>query len=87
MADITAAQITNKYHGQMGPLKVWFAKVQGDGSGVTIPTPFSRIVNVQCYNIDDTSAIPAISSTSGGTITYASAPTSTKYHYLMVVGI
>lgn len=85
MADIPAANITEKTHNVCGAVKVWTAKVKGDGSGVTIPVPFSRVTCVTTGNIDDTTAIPGIVFASG-VLTYSSAPTSGKYHWLRVEG-
>ena len=85
MADIPAANITEALHISMGTLKGWKAKVKGDGTGVTISVPFARVEACWTGNIDDSSAIPAISASSG-VLTYASAPTINKYHYLFVVG-
>lgn len=86
MADITASQITGKMHFTIGGARMWVAKVQGDGSGTTIPVPFSRVFSVATANIDDTSAVPGVSFASG-VLTYAAAPTSTKYHYITIIGI
>ena len=85
MADIPTANITEKTHNVAGAVKSWSAKVKGDGTGVTIPVPFSRVTSVVTGNIDDTSAIPGISFASG-VLTYAAAPTNTKYHWLKVEG-
>jgi hypothetical protein len=86
MADIPAANLTEQLHFNMGSLKAWKVKVKGDGTGVTINTPFSRVEFYFTQSIDDT-AIPATTiSESGGTLTYAAAPTSTKYHTLVVAG-
>ena len=85
MADIPAANITKTLHFNMGTLKAWKALVKGDGTGVTISVPFSRVEVYWTQNIDDTSAIPAISESSR-VLTYAGAPTINKYHWLFVAG-
>ena len=83
MADIAAAKITNTLHFSMGTLKAWKAKVKGD-TGTTIPLPFSRVEGFWIQNIDESAALKA--SESGGVLTYASAPTTNLYHWLVVVG-
>ena len=85
MADIPAANITKTLHFNMGSLKGWKALIKGDGTGVTVNVPFLRVEGCWTQNIDDSSAIPAISA-SGGILTYASAPTINKYHWLFVAG-
>lgn len=85
MADIPVANITEKHLNVSGNVKVWSAKVKGDGSGVTVPIPMTGVFNVLTGNIDDSSAIPGISFASG-VLTYASAPTINKYHYVRVEG-
>jgi hypothetical protein len=69
----------------MGNKLLWKAKIQGDGSDTTVSVPLTTVDCWWAYNIDDTSAIPAISG-SGTTLTYAAAPTSTKYHWLYAIG-
>lgn len=85
MADIPDANVTHKLHINLGTLKCWKAKVKGDGTGTTISVPFGRVEIYWTQNIDDTSAIPAITESSN-VLTYAAAPTNNKYHWLFVAG-
>ena len=84
MADIPATSITKRLHFSMGTLKGWKALVTGDGTGVTITTPFGRVEAYWIGNVSDTS-IAAISESSG-VLTYATAPTINCAHWLFVVG-
>lgn len=86
MADLPAASITLAGFFTFGNLKGWKALIKGDGTGVTIKVPLSRIEGYWTQSVDDTT-IPAPSiSYSGSTITYSTTPTNTKYHWLFVVG-
>ena len=85
MADITAANITLQERLTLGNKLMWKAKVKGDGSGVTIPVPLGKVEGWWTKNIDDTSAIPAISGATN-ILTYASAPTTNKYHWVFAIG-
>jgi hypothetical protein len=85
MADIPAANLVKTWN-TAGKFKQLICKVKGDGTGVTIPTGLKNIVGHAVGNIDESDGYnPAISFASG-IITYATAPTSTKYHYLFVWG-
>jgi len=86
MADLPAANLTEQLHFSMGTLKAWKVKVKGDGTGVTVNVPFSRVEFVLTQPIDD-STIPApVISASGGILTYAVTPTTNTYHWLIVAG-
>lgn len=85
MADIPAANVDLKLHVNIGSLKMWKARVKGDGVGTTLKVPMGRVEGYWTQNIDDTTDIPRISESSL-TLTYASAPTSGKYHWLFVIG-
>jgi len=85
LADIPDANVTEARHHILGNVKAWTAKIKGDGTGTTLNVPFKIVVGAFTGNIDDTSAIPGISF-ADGVITYASAPTSSKYHWLMILG-
>lgn len=85
MADIPAANITLQERFILGNKLLWKAKVKSDGTGVTIPVPLGRLDGWWTKNIDDTSAIPAVSGSSN-IITYASSPTINKVHWLYVIG-
>jgi len=84
MADIPAANIDKKLHFSMGTLKGWKARVKGDGAGVTISVPFSRVEGYWVCTIDETTAHKI--SESSGVLTYAAAPSNGLYHWLFVVG-
>jgi hypothetical protein len=85
VADIPAANITLQERLTLGNKLLWTAKVKGDGTGVTIPVPLGKVQKWWTKNIDDTSAIPAITGATN-ILTYASAPTSNKSHNLFVIG-
>ena len=85
MADIPTANIDYAERITLGNKLMWKARIKGDGSGVTVPVPLGRIEGYWICNIDDTSAIPAISWATN-ILTYAAAPTNTKYHWLFVIG-
>lgn len=68
-----------------GNFVLYTAKIKGDGSDTTLYVPLKKVVAVWTGNIDDTSAIPAISA-SANLLTYAAAPTSTKYHWVCALG-
>lgn len=86
MADIPAANITLKERISVGNLTLWKAKIYGDGTGVTVPTPITRIMGTWVGNIDETAGYSPALSTSGNVVTYGAAPTNTKYHWLYVLG-
>jgi hypothetical protein len=85
MADFPEANVDLKLHVNFGNAKMWKARVKGDGAGTTLVVPLGRIEGYWTQNIDDTSAIPRISH-ADSTLTYNSAPTNTKYHWLFVIG-
>lgn len=68
-----------------GNFVLYTCKVKGDGADTTHYVPLKKVVAIATGNIDDTSAIPGISA-SDNLLTYAAAPTSTKYHWLWVLG-
>ena len=80
-----AFTISNINKTLMGNFLVYLCKVRGDGADTTISIPMKKAVAAFTTNIDDTSAIPGVS-VSDNVVTYAAAPTSTKFHYLMVIG-
>jgi hypothetical protein len=95
MADIAAANIGAWEWVGSGNKYLVVSKVKGDGTGVTVPTPLHCINAAWTQAIDDIdgstklSAVTGISISSSahdGIITYASAPTSDKYHWLFVLG-
>lgn len=86
MADIPAANITNKVPNVCGALKMWQAKVKGDGSGVTLPVPFARVTGHAVGNIDETAGYNPQISFASGVITYGAAPTNGAYHWLTLWG-
>lgn len=69
----------------LGNFMLYIAKVKGDGSDTTVYVPLKKVVAVWTGNIDDTTAIPAISA-SANLLTYAAAPTNLKYHWLCALG-
>ena len=83
MADIAAAKITERLFFNLGSLKAWKAKVQGD-TGTTITLPFGRVEGYWFKNIDESAALKATES--AGVLTYGSAPTTDLFHWLIVVG-
>jgi hypothetical protein len=85
MADVPTANVTLQERLVLGNKLLWSAKVKGDGTGVTIPVPLGKAEKCWTKNIDDTSAIPAITMATN-IVTYASAPTINKVHYLFVLG-
>lgn len=87
MAAIPDANVTNRTHGQCGPIKVWIAKVKGDGSGTTFKVPFARVMGTAVGNIDETAGYNPQISASGNTLTYGAAPTNNLYHWLYVFGV
>jgi hypothetical protein len=86
MADITSTYITDKVHNVCGSVKMWSAKVKGDGSGVTIPVPFSRVISHAVGNITETAGYNPLISFASGVITYGTAPTNGAYHWLTLWG-
>ena len=86
MADLPAASLTEQLFFSFGTLKGWKVKVKGDGTGVTINVPFSRVEFCFTQPIDDTTIPAPVISASGGILTYAVTPTNTKYHWLIVAG-
>ena len=89
MADIAAANIGAWERSSWGNKYCCYAKIKGDGTGVTVQVPLGRIEAAWTNAIDDVTAnvsiVPGIS-VSGRTVTYAAAPTQNKYHYLFAVG-
>ena len=86
MADLPAANIDKILHFSMGTLKAWKARIKGDGSGVTVNVPFTRVEFLVTQSIDDATIPAPVISASGGTITYAVTPTNGTYHWLVVAG-
>lgn len=86
MADIPAANVVKQSYNVIGNQVLVVYKVTGDGSGVTIPTHVGRIVSAWVGNSTETAGYSPQISFSGNTITYAAAPTSSKIHYLHVLG-
>jgi len=86
MADLPAASITCQSRTLMGNFVVWIAKIQGDGTGVTLRAPVGRIVGYWTCSIDDTTIPAPTISYSENQLTYSTTPTNTKYHWLFVIG-
>lgn len=86
MADIPAANITLKERISLGSAILFKCMVKGDGSGVTIPVPLSRITGTWVGNIDEAAGYNPQISTSTNIVTYAAAPTNNKYHWLFCMG-
>ena len=90
MAAITAANITPVSRTNSGGLYHLVYKVKGDGSGTSIVVGLSRIIGHAVGDIDETAGYnPKIAYTNaagGAKVTYATAPTINKYHFLHLWG-
>ena len=80
-----AFTVTEENKTLCGNFVLYTAKIQGDGADTTLYVPLKKVVAAWTGNIDDTSAIPGITA-SANLLTYAAAPTSTKYHYVFALG-
>lgn len=91
MADIAADHTGAWERVSMGNKIMEFAKIEGDGSGVTVRTRMGHPQAGWVQAIDDidgSSHLPVVPgiSIAGNTVTYAAAPTTGKYHWLFVMG-
>jgi hypothetical protein len=86
MADIAAANITFIGRYTAGNLFLEIYKVKGDGSGVTIPIRLGRPMASAVGNIDETAGYNPQVALTARVVTYGTAPTINKYHYLHIWG-
>jgi hypothetical protein len=81
-----AFTVSNEQHFRVGNMMGWLAKIYGDGADVTLVVPMSHVAFYITSNIDEADGYSPAISVSGNTLTYATAPTSTKYHWVLVLG-
>lgn len=78
---------TKEHHFRVGNMLGYCCKVTGDVGGTTsLAVPLNHVAAHFVGNIDETDGYNPAITFSGGTATYGTAPTSSKSHFLLVLG-